>query len=649
MEAHEYPIKDYAIIGNCETAALINSAGGIDWLCLPAFDAPSFFGALLDREKGGEFFIRPADDYRAHRRYIDDTAILETRFVTNRGTLVLTDFFVIARQPSARFYDFTSLHPARKLVRLLRLEEGDEVSIQLKLAARPDYGRRRPQWRRVRGGFECEETSFFSDMPVEENAGEIVGRLKLKPGPGFFTVLDYSGDRRAPNLENVHRWREVTRAFWIEWNLFNYYRGPHQAMVKRSAVTLKLLTYARTGAIVAAPTLSLPEKLGGEANWDYRFTWMRDTALLINTLFRLGYSGEAKAFFQFIADKHCEQTGDGPAELPVLLPIRNETRTEEEILDHLAGYRGSRPVRRGNHATTDLQLDNYGYLLQSLVYWKHTGGKLDERKRRMACDALAVLRRRWREPDNGIWEGPERKQHTHSKVSAWLAFERARDLGLVDDSEAARICREIFQETIERGVRERNGRRYLADHFDSGNIDCSALLAFTSGFLPEPLARSTREEIEERLAAGPWLYRSDWHRESGEGAFVLCSFWWVGQLIREGDLSQAEKLLEDLIAAASPLGLYSEEIDPGTGEFLGNFPQAFSHLGLIAAILDLEDAKKNPRFAAAPDHEKFQKSIGATIRLKGIIAGFFRVPKTIRLLFSGNSKWNERLHGGNRE
>lgn len=300
-------------------------------------------------------------------------------------------------------------------------------------------------------------------------------------------------------------------------------------------------------------------------------------------------------------------------------------------------------MRRGNHATEDLQLDNYGYLFQSLFYWRHTGGKLDESKRRMACDALDALRRRWHEPDNGIWEGANRKQHAHSKVSAWLAFERAHDLGLVERNEAERLCREIYEETMARGIRERDGRKYLADHFDGEVIDCSAFLAFSTGFLPEPLASSTREEIEKHLAVGPWLYRSDWHRNSGEGAFVLCSFWWIGQLIREGDLSRAEKILEQIIVAASPLGLYSEEIDPTTGEFLGNFPQAFSHLGLISAILDLEEAKEKPRFANALDQIKFQKSVGFTIGFKGILAGFFRAPQTIRLLFSRKSKWTEKF------
>lgn len=296
MEHSEYPIKDYALIGNCETAALVNKDGGVDWLCLPAFDAPSFFGALLDREKGGQFTVRPTGESRIEQRYASDTAILETRFVSEQATVLLTDFFVIARTRQARFYDFTSLHPTRRFVRLLRVERGDQAVVDLHVAARPNYGREQPEWRRVSGGFACAQTSLFSHISLEQRNGELACRCILDPGKTYFVVLDYSDAPAEPTLPDVEQWLETTRAFWDEWNLFNYYRGPHEKVIRRSAVTLKLLTYAPTGAFVAAPTTSLPEKIGGDGNWDYRFTWIRDTALFINTLFRIGYSGEAKHF-----------------------------------------------------------------------------------------------------------------------------------------------------------------------------------------------------------------------------------------------------------------------------------------------------------------------------------------------------------------
>ncbi|MBA3884114.1 MAG: glycoside hydrolase family 15 protein [Acidobacteria bacterium] len=639
----EYPIEDYGLIGNCETAALVNGDGGIDWLCVPSFDAPSLFGALLDRERGGAFSIRPVEAYRVQRRYVGDSAILETRFVTARGVVRLTDFFVVARQTHARFYDFTSLHPTRKLVRLVELEAGPSAEIDLHVAARPDYARRPPAWRRVDGGVECAEAALFANLPLVAAGGDIALRFTLEPGRPCFFVLDSADRRHAPDAATVHTWLSITTAFWRDWNLFNYYRGPHQQMLRRSAVTLKLLSYAPSGAIVAAPTTSLPERLGGELNWDYRFTWVRDTALFINAFFRLGYSGEAKAYFEFVtAAPRPPSTVDGAeADLPILLPIREDTSADEETLSHLDGYGQSRPVRRGNRAEGQLQLDNYGHFLQSLFYWTHTGGSLDAAKRAMAADALAILRARWSEPDNGIWEPQDRQQRTYSKVSAWLAFQRAGDLGLISVKESQRVCAEIHAQTLAQGLRERDGRTYLAEHYGGDVIDATALLAFTTGFLPTPLARDTREEIERRLAVGPWLYRSDTHRQSGEGAFVLCSLWRVGHLIREGDLTAAEASLDQIIASASPLGLYAEEIDPRSGAFLGNYPQAFSHLGLIAAILDLEQAKAEPGFAGRPDHEKFQRAVGRTIGVRGVLTGFWRVPRSARLIWSRRSKWRE--------
>ena len=629
------PIADYAIIGNCETAALVNSDGGIDWLCLPAFDAPSFFGALIDREKGGEFFVRPTGEYRVERAYLGDTAILQTRFITERATVLLTDFFVIAREPTARFYDFTSLHPTRKLVRLIELERGESAEMHVRISARPDYARREGRWFATNGGFDCAEAAVFSNAPLR-NTIDLSARFTLARGGRIHIVLDYSINRVAPNEAQIDSWLAVTRGFWDEWNLFNYYRGRHADVVRRSAVTLKLLTYAPTGAFVAAPTTSLPEKIGGEDNWDYRFTWLRDTSLFINALFRIGYSGEAKAYLEYLAE-HC---GDDPTRgLPVLLPIRSETEVGEQMLDHLSGYRASHPVRRGNRAANQLQLDNCGHMLQSLLFWKHTGGKLDRRKCNLGKAALETIRRCWREPDNGIWEAVDRRQFTYGKVSAWLAVMRARDLGLLDRRESEQLAAEIRAATLERATQTAPNEQFFSEVFESDDLGCSALLAYITGFLPDALARSTRERIEERLAAKPWLYRSEMHRESGEGGFILCSFWLIDHLLREGEIARAEELLDAIIARASPLGLYSEQVDPGSGEFLGNFPQAFSHLGLITATLNVDRARRDKEFARMPEHEKFQASVGAAVGALGVIAGFWRVPKTLRLLFVSRSKW----------
>lgn len=640
------PIKDYALIGNCETAALINPQGGIDWLCLPAFDSPSLFARLLDEEKGGDFAIRPVGKYEVARSYFEESAILQTRFKTPNGVVRLTDFFVLARQAKARFYDFTSLHPTRRLVRLAELEEGKGVAMEVSLCARPDYARARPKWKISDGSYALEEATFFSNAALAEQGDDLLGTFELRAGSPLFVVADYNDERVRPELSDIYRWLKITQAYWREWNLFNYYRGPHLGLVRRSAVTLKLLTYAGTGAFVAAPTTSLPERIGGDANWDYRYTWVRDTALFIQTLFGLGYSGEAKAFLEFWCRKWNEKVekASPDPDLPtveVLYPVCEQPLPPETALDHLAGYADSRPVRIGNRAAEQLQLDNYGHILQSFLYFRHSGGEIDRTKRKILERLTEEVKRFWRRPDNGIWEEPEQQDFTYGKVMCWVALERARALLGDEDGEIAAVCAAIEQEVMTRGLTSVSERKILSAKLDQPALDASSLLAFTTGFLSEHVASPTRVTIEEELGGGPFLYRNPTQREK-EGAFLLCSFWRINHLVREGKLQRAEELLQELIAHVSPLGLLAEEIDPATGAFLGNFPQAFSHLGLIQTILNLENAKKKPGFHALSDHEKFKQTVGATIGAKSVVIGFFRVPRALKLLVSRESKWREK-------
>ncbi|MDQ6809443.1 MAG: glycoside hydrolase family 15 protein [Verrucomicrobiota bacterium] len=638
------PIRDYALIGNCETAALINPSGGIDWLCLPAFDAAPVFNRLLDDQKGGDFTLHPVREFDVTRRYLNHSAIFETRFSTKTGVVRLTDFFVIARKKSARFYDFTSLHPTSKLVRLIEWESGGPVTIEMRVRARPDYARKPAHWKQQSAtAFALDEGTLFTNAPMTETSGDLLASFTVERDRPFYAVLDYSDERASPDIEQIRRWQQITAAFWREWNLFNYYRGPHQEMVRRSAVTLKLLTYAATGGFVAAPTTSLPEQLGGDANWDYRFTWLRDTALFIQTLFGLGYSGEARAFLDFATKQWTEDCGKSPKNkdaptIAVMYPVCDAPIPPEATLDHLEGYGGSKPVRKGNAAEDQFQLDNYGHLLQSLFFFRHTGGKIDAAKRKMLTRLTDEAVRHWREADNGIWEVRETSQYTHGKIMCSVALERARVLLGDKDGRLGKVCAEIRREVLERGLIERDGRKELSAKLDETSFDASTLLAFTTGFLDQHVATLTRHGLEQKLARGPLLYRIE-EKVGEEGAFVICSFWWINHLIREGQLARAEELLDGMIDLASPLGLYSEEIDPATGEFLGNFPQAFSHLGLIQSVLNLQGAKKKRGFHALPDHEKFQRSVGSTIGWKGVIAGFFRVPKTSLLFFSNASKW----------
>lgn len=645
---NDFPISDYGIIGNCETAALVNAKGGIDWMCLPAFDGPSFFGALLDRERGGEFFLRPDSCDRVERRYLGASAILETVYCCGERQVVLTDFFVIARNRSARFYDFTSLHSTQKLVRIVKLRGGEKpVEMEMRLAARPDYARMPANWRnrsqsnlpRENADFHCKEAAFFANFPVDSHDDDLVSHFELRPGEPKFAVLDYSDAPSPPSLASVMRWFGITRAFWEEWNLFNYYHGRHQEMIRRSAVTLKLLTYAPTGAFVAAATTSLPEWPGSDLNWDYRYTWVRDTALFINALFRIGYSGEAKAYFEFVAKKCADgKLHQENGKIEVLFPIRGESPSGENILDHLSGYRDSRPVRIGNRAAGQFQLDNFGHLLQSLYYWQQTGGKINEAKRMMLKKLVDGTLAHWRGCDNGIWELPEERHYTFGRVMAWVGLGRACAMGIGDREQVLRERDELRREVMETSFRRDATLPFMAASTESDNVDASELMAFTTGFLSPEDGTATRETIEARLAGGPFLRRSEFI-EQKEGAFLICTFWWINHLIMEGSLERAEELLDQMIARANPLGLYSEEIDPETGEFLGNFPQAFTHLALIESIINLEHAKRDPKFAALPDHEKFRASIGATIGWRGVLAGFWRVPKTFCLLFSKRSKW----------
>lgn len=501
----ERPIRDYALIGNCETAALLNRDGGIDWLCLPAFDGGSIFGALLDRKKGGNFSLHPAALCEVERSYLAESAVLETRFVTGRGTVVLTDFFVIARTAKARFYDFTSLQPTRKLVRTLRLEGTGPVAMQMRVEARPDYARREPAWEKIAGGFGLTEAALFTSLPVTLEQADLCAQFELAPNETHFVVLDYSDERSAPDFAQIARWREITEAFWREWNLFNYYRGPHQAVVRRSAVTLKLLTYAPSGAFVAAPTTSLPEVPGGENNWDYRYTWLRDTGLLIDTLFRLGYSGEAKAFLDFVVRQGSSRKGKNDDPLRLMYAIRGGDVPEESTLDHFGGYGGAQPVRVGNRARDQLQLDTFAHVLEAFFYYQHTGGKLDRAMQRVVERSIETLLVRWAEPDNGVWETVKRRLYTYGKVMAWNGFAAAAKLAKERNNSLGRVCARIRTEVLEKGVRTEDGRRFLAAEYGESEVDAASLLAFTSDFLEPELGLHPRANRSKARRGGSAL------------------------------------------------------------------------------------------------------------------------------------------------
>lgn len=596
----EYAIADYAIIGNCETCALVNPDGGIDWLCLPLFDSPSFFGALLDPAKGGSFFIRPSVPYRTERSYEGDSAVLVTRFVTADSCLELRDFFVIARNAWAFPFRLTDLALTRKLVRRIRVTGPAPVPVEWRLEARPDYARRDVEWRRSHldpALLICDETGFYTDLPCERHGRTLSGRCAAEPGRSYSAVLDYAPERAVPDGPTAARYERLTLAYWDAWNSLNRYTGPRQKAVRRSAVTLKLLTYPRTGGFVAAPTTSLPERIGGDQNWDYRYVWLRDSAFFINTFMRLGYTAEAKGFFGFVVKKADEarrlgRDGSDEPLLDVLYPIHPGTRTEEEFLTHLSGYRNSAPVRIGNRAARQLQIDNCAHILESLLWYRRSGGRLTSKMRELAGQMASDVFRHWDKPDNGIWEVPEKRHYTYGKIMSWTALETAAQL-LPERSVALRAAaREVREAALAGAVKRSGGREYLAASYEEDTTDASCLIAYLNGFCGPELGRATREAVERELLEGVHVYRNLEKKDfEKEGAFVICGFWRIRHLIKEGELGRAEEALERMIEASGPLGLLAEEIVPSDRTFLGNFPQAFSHLGLIDSVLDLESAR----------------------------------------------------------
>lgn len=641
MSGNEKPIADFALIGNCETAALINGEGVVEWMCTPAFDGPSIFGSLLDQTRGGRFLIQPVTYDRVERAYVGETAILRTLFHTATGRLELIDFFVTARKPGSHFYDYSDLYPTRRLVRRFRALDGP-VPVRVLVAARLDYGRALPEWKAVentQGTWTIPCAHVHASLPLKEGQGDLSGEVVCRPeGPGH-VVYNYTGEAQEPTAEEIDTWQTVTNAFWEEWDRFNYYGGEWRDLVHRSAVTLKLLTYSPTGGFVAAPTTSLPERVGGPDNWDYRFNWIRDTSLFINTLFRIGYSGEAQNFYQFVTDKllaNFEEQG-GPR-IGVLQAIRPETEIEEEFLEHLSGYRGSRPVRIGNRAGWQFQADNYAYMLQSLCHFRMVGGTLSEREWSLVDQLIIGVQHYWKVPDNGIWEMPTEASFTYGKLMCWLGLQHACMLRPEREQELQKLAAEIQGTVMARALRQGPDGPYLASTFEDDSVDASLLLALPNGFVSREIGTNTRKKIEADLAIGPWVYRNVFKRQR-EGVFLLASFWLVNHYISEGDLKQARRLLEQILAAISPLGFFAEELDPSTGEFLGNFPQAFSHLGLISAVLNLTHAEKDPDFFRKTDSEKFFSSVGATVGWKGVVAGFLRVPDTAKVFWSNAAVW----------
>jgi GH15 family glucan-1,4-alpha-glucosidase len=594
------PIQDYGVIGNLQTVALVGKNGSIDWCCIPRFDAPSVFGALLDAEKGGFFRIAPPASPGMERiqMYLPDTNILITRFLTVDGVGEITDFMPLKQRGSA-------IHQ-HHLVRSVRIVRG---SLAFELVCRPAFN----YARETHQTYLSEEGAVFisdslclalsSSVPLEEDGqGGVRATFTLQQGQSAHFQLESARNEDVRPHHHSPRHYEAefleTKRYWQTWLSQCQYQGRWREMVHRSALVLKLLTYEPTGAIVAAPTTSLPETIGGARNWDYRYTWLRDASFTIYSLLILGFLEEAGTFMDWL-DARCHELEECGSLQPIFTITGGHDLTER-TLDHLEGYRQSGPVRIGNDAYQQQQLDVYGEVMDSIyLFNRHKGISYDLWWN--LCRLLDCLSTHWQNADEGIWEVRGGQQHfVHSRVMSWVAFDRAlriaRHRGLPAPlNEWATISSQIYHEVMRKGWNEQMGS--FVQCYGSEAIDASALLMILTKFSSsgEPRMQSTVDRIQRELTSDPHVYRyrpalaADDGFGDQEGTFSMCSFWLVEALARAGRLEQARLVLEKMLTYANHVGLYAEEIG-SRGEALGNFPQAFTHLSLISACYNMDRA-----------------------------------------------------------
>lgn len=589
-------IADHAILGDGRSAALVTRQGRIDWLCWPRFDSPAVFARLLD-PAGGHFTVAPAGGWPCARRYLPGTSVLETRFESAAGALVLLDLMPLTDEAEGP----PGLCAERELLRVARCVRG-EVELEVVLEARPGFGRARPGWRdagalglHLASGHELFALRSEPPLPLAPGGG-VRSRLRLRAGETAQLSFSHATESPAvlPPLGAAadERLARTARA-WRRWSARCSYRGAHQEAVLRSALVLKLLAHAPSGAIVASATTSLPERIGGPLNWDYRYCWLRDAALTMRALFGVGHPEEAEAFLGWLL--HSTRL-TRPA-LGVLYDVYGRRPPPERELP-LAGYLGSRPVRVGNGARDQVQLDVYGEVVDAAAQLVRTRGQLDRDTARMLTAFGNYVCRHWREPDEGLWEPRSgRAHHTHSKVLCWAALDRL--LALAAKGHLPRVPRDAFaheraalREAIEREGWSEALQSYTQT-FGGHEVDAALLQLPWYGYLPAgaPRMRATYRQVEQTLGAGRGLLRryqpADGWRE---GAFGICGFWAAEYLaLGGGSAEEAQARIEALLATSNDLGLFAEEVDPATGEALGNFPQAFTHVGLINACLTLHD------------------------------------------------------------
>ncbi len=601
-----YPnISDHGLIGDLQTAALVSTDGTVDWFCCPRFDSPSVFASLLDADKGGYFRVAPdTSDYVTRQLYFPDTAVLITRFMTPAGVGEVTDFMPVAGATA------TDRH---RLVRMLRVVRGT-MRFVVDIKPRFDYGRRPHKTEISDDGVVFDANGMHLTLhPVGERTvplgeqgitvervGEDLRLLRtLHEGETAGMVLESMGGRpsRVPPAE-LERLTGDTVRYWRDWLRRSTYTGRWREMVTRSAMTLKLMTYAPSGALVAAPTAALPEQTGGERNWDYRYTWIRDASFSVYALLGLGYVEEAAGFGRWVRDRLIEQAGNGGHPLKIMYRVDGSSGLTEETLDHFEGWRGSRPVRIGNGAADQLQLDIYGEVLDAVSHADAQGLQMAHQGWTALASVIDWLCEHWDQPEEGIWETRGgRKDFTYGRLQCWVALDRAIRLaehrGRPADIIRWRSERDhVYQQIMARGWNPK--RHAFIQHYETDVLDSSLLLMPLMGFVSplDPMWLQTLEAMDHELVSDSLVYRynpaaSPDGLRGQEGTFSLCTFLYVDALARSGRLDGAELTFQKMHTYANHLGLFSEEIGL-TGEQLGNFPQAFSHLALINAAINLD-------------------------------------------------------------
>jgi GH15 family glucan-1,4-alpha-glucosidase len=591
-------IQDYAVVGDCRAAALVSRHGSVDWLCWPRFDSPSIFAAILDRDKGGYWSIAPTGQCEFKRAYVRDSNVLETHFVCAGGSATLTDLMPVAAEEFKR----RNLLPDHELLRQLACSEG-ELEIQVDFYPRANYGSKAVRIRDLgasglridvgRGAYRLR-----SSVPLGIHGDGAQAKFSLKRGDVLQFSLSYSEESPSvlPALGEPAR-AAVDRSvqWWQQWAARSTYQGPYRDAVTRSALVLKLLAYAPSGAIVAAATTSLPERIGDSLNWDYRYCWLRDASLTIRALLGLGYIEEAESFLTWLL----HATRLTQPELRILYTVFGEIAPYEKELEHLSGYRDSRPVRVGNGARDQLQLDVYGEVIDASAQYAGRLGSFDRNTQRVLIGLGKYLARNWNVSDEGIWEPRSgRQNHTHSRLLCWTALDRL--LALDEKGILSGVPRDWFfreRERIRQQIELRAWSEQLQSYvsaLDGDKIDATLLRLPWYGFEKANSERmkSTYRKVCERLGADRGLVFR-YERQPPEGAFGICGFWAVEYLaLGGGTLQQAHHQFQQLLDCGNDLGLFAEEVDPNTGDALGNFPQAFTHIGLISAALTLEEQER---------------------------------------------------------